>query len=421
VTQSRQRTALWASALGLALLVGIFPQFALGALGPQIRLDLGITASDIGLLFSVLSAAGVLASPVLGRVVDRTGGRHAAIALLALAGSALVAASFARSRTDLLIAMVPAGFAMAAANPATNRWASAASPARRQALLVGVGQASVQVGALVAGLLAAAVAIGLDWRGALRIGAGLAVLGIVVAWSSPADDPGLIRGRVRPARGAALRRVEAAAATERSGEVTVLRRRVQIALGAYALAMGGGSALVLSYLPAFAVDRVGLSVAVAGATGIVFGTVAIVTRLALSATLREPDRVLAGVLAVLSAGAAVSVTLIAMAGEHGPVLLWAGTVLFGATGTAWPMVAFLGVVRASGPGEAGIVTGWVTAAFYTGLWATPLIGGMLLRGPGYGPLWALAAAVMLLALFPALGTRPLMRVNGTPGERSPLR
>ena len=418
MTPPPQRTALWASALGLALLVGTFPQFALGALGPQIRLDLDITASDIGLLFSVLSAAGVLASPILGRVVDRTGGRHAAIGLLALAGLALAAASFARSRADLLVAMVPAGFAMAAANPATNRWASVASPARRQALLVGVGQASVQLGALVAGLLAAAVAVGLDWRGALRTGAALALLGIVIAWASPPDDPGVIR----PDRADALRRVTSAGhEAEQHAQVASLRRRVQLALGAYALAMGGGTALVLSYLPSFAVDRVGLSVAAAGSTGIVFGTIAVGTRLALSATLRDPDRVLARVLVVLSVGAALSVTLIAMAGERGPALLWAGTVLFGATGTAWPMVAFLGVVRASGPGQAGLVTGRVTAAFYTGLWATPLLGGLLLRGPGYGSLWALSIAVTLLAIVPALRTRALLVVNRAPEEGHLLR
>jgi predicted MFS family arabinose efflux permease len=409
VTHPSQRSALWAAALGLVLLVGVFPQFALGALGPQIRLDLGITASDIGLLFSVLSAAGVLASPILGRIVDRTGGRHAAVALLALAGLSLVAASFARSRADLLLAMVPAGFAMAAANPATNRWASAATPARRQALLVGVGQASVQVGALMAGLLAAAVAVGLDWRGALRTAAALAVIGIVVAWSSPADDP----GPVGPARAALLRTGAVTTGRERIHELerAGARRRVQSALGAYALAMGGGSALVLSYLPAFAVDRVGLSVAAAGSTGIVFGTVAIVTRLALSATLRDPDRVLARVLVLLSAGAALSIALIALSGERGPVLLWTGTVLFGATGTAWPMVAFLGVVRASGPGEAGIVTGWITAAFYTGLWITPLVGGVLLRRTGYEPLWMLAVAASLVAVVPALRTRSLATLD----------
>jgi predicted MFS family arabinose efflux permease len=415
VKRDPERTALWASALGLALLVGIFPQFALGALGPQIRLDLDISASEIGLIFSVLGAAGVLTSPILGRTVDRTGGRHAVMALLALAGASLLAASFARSRNDLLLAMIPAGFAMAAANPATNRWASAASPARRQALLVGIGQASVQVGALAAGLLAAAVAVGLDWRGALRVVAVVAALGIVVAWASPADDPGVIR----TARPPALRVI--AAVTDQQRGVVQLRRRVQIGLAAYALTMGGGSALVLSYLPSFAVDRVGLGVAVAGATSIVFGTVAIVTRLALSTVLREPDRFLSRVLIMLSIGAALAVTLIALAGERGPVLLWTGTVLFGATGTAWPMVAFLGAVRASGPGEAGIVTGWITAALYAGIWATPLIGGALLRGSGYGPLWTMAAASILLSILPAWTTRSLASLDRAPGDGTPLR
>jgi len=153
----------------------------------------------------------------------------------------------------------------------------------------------------------------------------------------------------------------------------------------------------------------------------VFGTVAIVTRLALSTVLREPDRFLSRVLIMLSIGAALAVTLIALAGERGPVLLWTGTVLFGATGTAWPMVAFLGAVRASGPGEAGIVTGWITAALYAGIWATPLIGGALLRGSGYGPLWTMAAASILLSILPAWTTRSLASLDRAPGDGTPLR
>jgi predicted MFS family arabinose efflux permease len=401
---SAPHTARWAVALGLTLLVGVMPQFLLGALGPQLRADLGLGAADVGLVFSMLTGSAVLIAPLLGWGIDRTGGRAGAIALLSLSGAALLLASFATSRTTLLVAFVPAGLAMAAANPATNRWAAAAEPARLQAFLVGVGQASVSAGALCAGLLAAAVAVGLDWRGALRIAAGVALLGILVASRSPGDGPGTVsrRGAARGGRG-----TPAARGTAPDDPAMRTRRRIQRALAGYAVLMGGGTALVLTYLPTYAVDRIGLGVAAAGATAVVYGSVAILTRLGLSGALRAPDRVLALVLTVLALGAAAAVTLIVLAEGRGPALLWAGTLLFGATGSAWPMVAFLGVVRASPPGRAGVVTGWVTAAFYTGLWATPLIGGLLVAGPGYRALWALAAACALLAIVPAVRTSAL--------------
>jgi len=404
------RTTWWAAALGLTLLIGIMPQFLLGALGPQLRASLGIAASDVGLIFALLCGSAVLAAPGLGRVIDRTGGRAGAMALLGVTGAALLVASFAGSRAGLMLAFVPAGLAMAAANPATNRWAASAAAPRLQSLLVGVGQASVQVGALGAGLLAAAVAIGLDWRGALRVTAALALLGILVAARSPSDGPGSAVRRGAGTGGSAP--TGQPPATVGSGPVARIRRRVQVALAAYALLMGGGTALMLTYLPTYAVDRVGLGVAAAGATAIVYGTVALATRLALSVTLRDPDRVLAAILVTLSLGAAVAVGLVAAAADRGATLLWAGTLLFGATGTAWPMVAFLGVVRASAPGTAGVVTGWVTAAFYTGLWTTPLVGGMLIAGPGYGSLWILAIACVLLAVIPAVRTSALAGLSG---------
>lgn len=409
-------TARWATALGLILLVGVMPQFLLGALGPQLRDALGISAADVGLAFSVLAGSAVLVAPLLGRAVDRTGGRIGGMAVLAVSGCSLLAASFATSRTMLLVALVPAGLAMAAANPATNRWASDARDARLQSLLVGVAQASVQAGALGAGLLAAAVAVGVDWRGAMRIAAGLAALGILAALRSPSDAPGpLGRGT-----GAGVGAVGVPPVPGRSAAARA-RRHVRVGLAGYAMLMGGGTALVLTFLPTYAVDRVGLGVAAAGATATVYGAVAVATRLALSATLRDPDRVIARVLVLLALGSALGMSLIASADTAGPGPLWAGTVVFGASGTAWPMVAYLGAVRFSGPGEAGAVAGWVTAAFYLGLWATPLLGGAVVVAAGYATLWTIAIVCALAALVPAVAlaapARHLSRAR--PAETSP--
>jgi predicted MFS family arabinose efflux permease len=379
--------ALWAAALGLTLLVGIFPQFAIGALGPQLRADLQLDPADIGLVFAGFLGLGVLGSPLAGPLVDRIGGRRSCLGLLLVSGAALVVASLATSRTGLILAMLPAGLAMAFANPGTNRWASSASTARSQATLVGVAQAGVQAGALLAGALAAASVLGLDWRGALRVGAALAVCGAVVAWRAPEDrsSPRVVRSR-------------AAARAAPTPEEAVHRRDLR-ALATYAMLMGGGTALVFAYLPTYAVDVGRLSVAAAGATTMVFGGTALLCRLGLGVVIRRPDQVGPPLLIGMALGSAAAIGLIA-AGAVDPAWIWVGAVVFGATGTTWPAVAFLAVVRASPPGGAGRVTGWVTAAFYLGLWVTPPVAGRLIDTVGYPWLWVGAVGCYLVATVP---------------------
>lgn len=383
---------LWAAALGLALLVGILPQFAIGALAPQLRADLQLSPADIGLVFAGFLGLGVVGSPLAGPLVDRVGGRRSCLGLLLVTGTALTGASFATSRTWLIAALLPAGAAMAFANPGTNRWASAAPDARTQATLVGVAQAGVQAGALLAGALAAASAFGLDWRGALRISAAIAVVGLIAAWRAPED-------RTSPA---SVRPPASPSATGANTSLDPQSRHDVWALAAYALLMGGGTAMVFAYLPSYAVDIATLSVAAAGATTMVFGGTALLCRIGLGVAIRRPDRIGPPLLVAMALGSALSIGVIA-AGALDPAWIWVGAVVFGATGTTWPAVAFLAVVRASPPGRAGRVTGWVTAAFYLGLWVTPPIAGQVIVRVGYPWMWVGAAACYLLAIVPARG------------------
>lgn len=385
----------WAVALGLALLVGIFPQFALGALGPQLRVDLQLDPEDLGLIFAGLYAVGVVGSPIAGRIVDRIGGRRSCVGLLLVSGGALALGSLAESRTGLILAMLPAGASMAFANPGTNRWASAAPTPRAQATLVGIAQAGVQAGALGAGVLAAAHAFGLDWREALRIGSFLAAVGAFAAWRAPEDRTS---ATVSSAQGGG--NVRSPKPDDQHGQ----DRRTQRSLAAYALMMGGGTAVVFAYLPSYAVDVAQLSISAAGATAMVFGGTALLCRLGLGAVLRRPDQMGPRLLVAMSLGSALAIIVIA-AGALAPVWIWLGAIVFGATGTTWPAVAFLAVVRASPPGSAGRVTGWVTAAFYMGLWISPPIAGWLIVRAGYAPVWAGAVGCYLLALVPMLLSR----------------
>jgi len=376
----------WAAALALALLIGVFPQFALGALGPQLRDDLGLSPADLGLAFTALYVLGVAGSPVAGPLADRIGGRITCFGLLLVSGASLWAASLASSRLGLLAAMVPAGAAMALANPGTTRWAAAAATPRQQASLVGIAQAGVQAGALVAGGLAAAAALGLDWRGALRIGALIAAIGAVATWYGPRDR----------AKGTAAPAPDEDASSQASPDV----RRARRSLAGYALLMGGGTAIVFAYLPSYGVDVVELSIPVAGATTMVFGVTALICRLLLGAVLRRDDQVGPRLLSIMSVGAAASIGLIG-AGAVSPLWLWPGVVLFGATGTTWPVAAYLAVLRHSPRGSAGRVTGWVTASFYLGLWMTPAIAGRVIAEFGYPLVWLGASVLYLTALTAA--------------------
>jgi predicted MFS family arabinose efflux permease len=387
VTAASHHRAAWRTALGLTLLVGIFPQFALGALAPQLRAELGLDPQYLGLAFGALYLFGVLGSPLAGPIADRVGGRRSCLALLLLAGASLSAASLVQSRIGLLVALLPAGAAMAMANPGTNRWAAAAPTPQGQAILVGVAQAGVQAGALLAGALAAGEAVGLGWRGALRVGAGVAAIGLAVAWWAPADA-------------GSQRKTD----LQRPTSISDDQRSVQRQLAAYALLMGGGTSLVFAYLPSFAVDEAGLSTAAAGATAMVFGATALVGRVALGVVLRRNEGLVALLLLSLSLGSAASIVVIG-AGAANSSLLWVGTVLFGATGTTWPVVAFLAVLRSTSARTAGRVTGWVTSAFYLGLWLTPPAVGRLIVSGGYRIGWTVAMACYLLAILPVLGGR----------------
>lgn len=358
---------------------------------PQLLVEFDLTAADLGLVLAGLYALAVVGSPLAGPLVDRIGGRRACLMLLVASGAALAVASLAASRTGLILAMLPAGAAMSFANPGTSRWASAAATEGQQATLVGIAQAGVQAGAMAAGGLAAAAAVGLTWRGSFRIGALLAAVGVIAAWRAPDD------------------RVVDPSGTDRLnvGQVDTdakgAPRGQQRKLAVYALMMGAGTGIVLAYLPSYSVDAAGMSVAAAGATTMVFGATALLSRLGLGLALEDVDQAVVPLLLVMAVGSAISLAAVS-AGTLSQPWLWVGVVLFGATGTTWPTVAFLAAVRLSRPGQAGRVAGWVAGAFYLGLWLAPPVAGWAITAFGYGPVWIGAAACYLLASGPATAT-----------------
>lgn len=370
-SEVRHRRIALTLAGGMAL--GTITQFVLGALGPRITSDLGISGAAFGAVVTALFGVGFLLAPVAGGIVDRVGGRLTLVAVCLATGVAMAGLAVARDARGLAIVALGGGIAMALANPATNRLVSATVTPSRRGAVVGVTQAGVQGGALFAGLLAAAAAWVGGWRMTAALIASVSVVGsMVIAASLPDHAP------VGP-------RLDRGSPTAGSGSLTV-----------YALLMGAGAGAVFAHLALYAHWDLGLTEAAAGAIPAVFGIVGVSARVQVG---RYADRLenLTPLLVKMSLGASAAVALVALGPRFGEPVLWAGVALFGMTGVAWPAVAMLAVVRTAGS-AVGATTGKVSTGFFGGLLLTPALAGWAADARhGYTAVWWAVAGLYLVA------------------------
>ena len=366
--------------------------YALGALGPFITDELGITRTALGSLTTVTYAVGAALSPVAGPFVDRFGGRRSlAVSFAAGALGVAVAAAGGRHYSGLVAGAAVFGISVAFGNPATNQLAARGVTPGRHGLVTGVKQSGVQIGAFLAGLVLPALAGAAGWRAALG---GCALVGAV--------GLGLIGRYVpRPAAGAGdtpPRPAEVTTAAD--GPPVVTRRRLDRAvnrLTVYALLMGFGVGAVGAYLPLYAVERLGLTRATAGLAAALMGFVGIVARVGWG---RRQDRTATPVLrslGLLALGSVVASGLLWAAAALGSGLLWAGAALFGATAVAWNALGMLSIVRDVEVSVAGRASGRVLLGFYIGFLAGPVTFGWSVDHVGYGAGWAAVTAAFTVA------------------------
>lgn len=162
-----------------AMAFSMMQLFLLGALGPRLVADLGVSPTVFGLTTTVGFATAAVLSPAGGRVVDRVGPRRCLVALLVVAAVALALIRTTPGSGALLAAVALGGLPQALANPATNKAILAAVPPARRGSVTGVKQSGVQLGAFAAGLPLAALAGLTGWRGAVWTAAGAAAVAAV--------------------------------------------------------------------------------------------------------------------------------------------------------------------------------------------------------------------------------------------------
>jgi len=382
--------------LTLGMAVCTLLPYAVGALGPFITDDLGISHTALGTLTTVMYAVGAVLSPVAGPLVDRFGGRRSLVVSFAAGGLGVAVAAVAgRHYAGLVAGAAVFGVSVAFGNPATNQLAAAAVPAGRYGVVTGVKQSGVQVGAFLAGLVLPGVAAAVGWRTSLGVCGLLGAAGLVLTGryvpppsrapgpSAPWTGPGTAGGSPAdgPSSGAGRRPLDRAV-----NRLTV-----------YALLMGFGVGAAGAYLPLYAVEDLGFSRGTAGLTAALMGFVGIVARVAWG---RRHDRTMTPVirsLGTLAIGSVVATAGLWVAASLGSGFVWAGAALFGATAVAWNALGMLAIVRDVDVAVSGRASGRVLLGFYVGFLAGPVSFGWSVDHSGYSAAWAGVTAVFVLA------------------------
>ncbi|MFF9012000.1 MFS transporter [Streptomyces sp. NPDC014870] len=373
----RRLTALLTCAMAFSML----QLFLLGALGPRLVDELGISATMLGLTTTIGFGTAAVLSPSGGHVVDRIGPRRSLVLLLLVSSAALALIGAAPGAGLLLGAVALGGLPQALANPATNKAVLAAVPPERRGAVTGTKQSGVQLGAFAAGLPLAALAGGVGWRGAVWTAAGTALLTGLWAWRAlPADPP----APQSPASG---------------GRPSLVPRGPIARLALYSLFLGCGIASVNTYLALFGTRELGLGPTAAGALVAVLGVAGIAGRIGWSRAAR-PGRAewLPGLLAAGAVGAALLLTAAQTVGAAA----WLGAAAVGVFAVAGNAVSMVLVLQRAAAGRAGQDSALVAAGFFTGFAVGPPLFGLLAETGRYGAGWLLVAAEFAAASAVAL-------------------
>jgi MFS transporter, NNP family, nitrate/nitrite transporter len=176
----------------------------LGPLAPFLRQDLGLSATQQGLVTAIPLLGGSLFRPVLGTLGDRIGGRRAALIGMVLTVVALVVGWRFASTVEHLYAvglcLGIAGASFAVALPLASRW----YPPQYQGLAMGIAGAG-NSGTLLATLFAPRLAERVGWAATMGLAA-LPILVVFAVFAVTAKDSPAPRSRTSLADyGAALR------------------------------------------------------------------------------------------------------------------------------------------------------------------------------------------------------------------------
>jgi sugar phosphate permease len=139
-------------------------QLGIAVLAPQIRAELGLTLGETGLVLAAFSIGTTSTLVLWGLLADRYGERATLSLGLAATAAAITAAAFAQGLAWLVLLLSAAGAFSGAAVAAGGRAIMQWFPMSERGLALGIRQASVPAGGLIAALALPALGhMGLRW------------------------------------------------------------------------------------------------------------------------------------------------------------------------------------------------------------------------------------------------------------------
>lgn len=393
-TRVRGSQASLSATLLLAVAAAPLLTSGVSVLGPSLRAELDLSRAQFGLFAVVIFSVAAALSVPLGRLSDLVSHRLGLALNFALAIAALIVLATADSAAGFIISAVIGGAALGISNPLTNRMVNVLGDPAHKGRLVATKQVGVQVAQVISALLYPVVAGLLTWRAGIGLGALLvaSALCAILVWLLPRS---LAPAGCPPGGPHTI-----------DNEAYLPPKFGVLVLTVYAVLSGIIYQAAFLTLPLFAHEVFELTPGGAAMTGAVLGAAGLASRLAWGA-LADRWQNAASALIIVAALTFASLLLFLVATTYvAPWALWAGTILYGISGTAVTVVLTSTILLYFHPTRVGWVSGVVSLGTFAGFAAGPFLFGTLVDHTGYAVAWISLAACAALAGCIAATVRP---------------
>lgn len=394
-----------------ATLCSALPAFLTGALGVQLRDELGLTATQIGLSMGASFTVAALASAPMGRLAQRIGPRLGFRSGLAVsATSMLLIALFAREFWHFVLFLALAGSANALNQPSANLLLATHIDGERMGWALAAKQSGMPAAALVGGGTVPLVALTVGWEWAYALGACLAVLAAVAL---PADRPA-------PASDLGTETPGAAHLADGGAVVDPPNRtpgRPDLGLGLLVLyacvgLLGATAAGAMVGFITSGAEASGLDPGVSGLVLSLGSLVGIISRLVQG--LQVDRRGVLPIQRLVWLFGLGGLGVLVLAADRPLAYLLAPIPAF-AFGWAWPGLFNLSVIR-NNPSAPAAATGVSQVGVFAGAAVGPALGGVVIDAAGYRALWIVSAASLLAGSAIAVFLRTRVRARRARSE-----
>ncbi len=365
------------------------PFFLVGSLEVEMRSSLSMDVAKFGVALAIYYLVASVASVPGSRLSERIGGDRSLRTAAALSALALLSiAGAVNDWSELVPALMVAGFATSLAQPSANLLLAESFPKTRQGIAFGVKQSAAPLASLLGGVAVPLIALSVGWRWAFASAAAVATVSAIALPRLP-GGPRLTR----------------AAAREAGQGMSVVPLLV-LSCGFFFGLLAASS--LIGFVVASGVAAAHLSRGGAGIVAAVGGGVGVSVRLLVGwradHSMRRFFLVVAGMLGLGALGYA---GLGVGAHDASPVLYAVAAAASFGLGWGWNGLFNFAVVR-SYPTAPAWATGITQTGGRLGAMAGPLAFAFIVKGDAYAWAWSFAGVAAVLGAVAVLVGRPLI-------------